>query len=125
MTRDEFDSLADGLLLMSESDAPLTYFELPEVKAGEWPPATPAQFLKLIGKAQNTPVEEITADKFFAALAQGNEEQQTQLKDLQKNLARLKDLKCYRVGEIEIEIYLLGQAAAGKVCGLQTLSVET
>ncbi|HWQ36031.1 MAG TPA: nuclease A inhibitor family protein [Blastocatellia bacterium] len=125
MTRDEFDSLADGLLLMSESDAPLTYFELPEVKVGEWPPATSAQFLKLIGETQDTPVREIAAEKFFAALAQGNEDLQAQVKKLQQAFARLKDLKCYRVGEIEIEIYLLGRDAAGKICGLQTLSVET
>ena len=37
----------------------------------------------------------------------------------------MEDVRCYRAGEVEIEIYLLGKDGSGKVWGLQTLSVET
>jgi hypothetical protein len=37
----------------------------------------------------------------------------------------LKDIRGYRVGEIEIDIYVLGKDSSGDVVGLQTLSVET
>jgi hypothetical protein len=40
-------------------------------------------------------------------------------------MTELENVRLYRVDEIEIEIYLLGQDGSGKVCGLQTLSVET
>ena len=39
-------------------------------------------------------------------------------------MTELENVRLYRVGEIEIEIYLLGKDSSGKVCGLQTLSVE-
>jgi len=37
----------------------------------------------------------------------------------------LENVRLYRAGEIEIEIYLLGKDEAGNVSGLQTLSDET
>ena len=40
-------------------------------------------------------------------------------------MTKLDNVRCYRVNEIEIEIYLLGKEGSGKVRGLQTLSVET
>jgi len=37
----------------------------------------------------------------------------------------LENVRLYRAGEIEIEIYLVGNGDSGNVFGLQTLSVET
>jgi Nuclease A inhibitor-like protein len=37
----------------------------------------------------------------------------------------LQNLEGFRVGEIEIQIFVLGQDDSGKVAGLETLSVET
>jgi hypothetical protein len=37
----------------------------------------------------------------------------------------LKNLEGFRVGEIQIKIFVLGKDDSGNVCGLQTLSVET
>ena len=74
MNRDEVEKLTEGLLYMSETDAPLKYFELDEEAARQWPPATAAQFLELIGEEPETPVQEIPPEKLFKALAEGNEE---------------------------------------------------
>ena len=126
MNRDELEKLTEGLLYMSETDSPLKYFELDEEAARQWPPATAAHFLGLLGEDPKAPVQEIPPEKFFEALSGGNEENEDQVKSLRKAfMGNLEDVRVYRVGEIEIEIYLLGKNGPGKVCGLQTFSVET
>jgi hypothetical protein len=124
MDQERLEELTAGLLFMSESDAPLDYYQLDEAAARRWPPATPAQFLELIGEALATPIEEIVPEMFFEELIQGNEEDQVVV--LQTAITdELENLKCYRVGRIEIRIYLLGQNRSKQVIGLKTLSVET
>ena len=126
MNRNEVENLTEGLLYQSETDAPLKYFELDEVAARQWPPQTAAQFLELIEEEPKTPVQEIPPEKFFDNLSEGNEEREDQVRALRKAfMDNLENVRLYRVGEIEIEIYLLGRDGSGKVCGLQTLSVET
>ena len=50
MSKERFDRLAEGLLFMSETDAPLTYYELDSERSRQWPPSTAGQFLQLIGE---------------------------------------------------------------------------
>jgi nuclease A inhibitor-like protein len=120
-----FDRLAEGLLFMSETDAPLTYYEMAGEAAHHWPPASASQFVELSGEDQNKPVEPIAPEEFFRKLQAGNEAKGDQIKTLRNAiLEELEDVKCYRVGEIQIDIYVLGRDDS-KVCGLQTLSVET
>jgi Nuclease A inhibitor-like protein len=126
MNRNEVEKLTEGLLYMSESDAPLKYFELGDEAARQWPPQTAALFLEMNGEEPNVPLQESAPEKFFEALLVGNEEREDQVKALRKTIMNeLENVRLYRVGEIEIEIYLLGKDGSGKVCGLQTLSVET
>jgi hypothetical protein len=40
-------------------------------------------------------------------------------------MGELGDLEGFRVGEVQIKIFLLGISDSGRVVGLQTLSVET
>jgi hypothetical protein len=126
MNKDELEKLTEGLLYMSETDAPLKYFELSEEGARQWPPQAAAQFLELIGEEPETPVQEIPPEQFFDALSEGSKENEGQVGTLRKAvMTKLENVRCYRVGEIEVEIYLLGKDGSGKVCGMQTLSVET
>jgi len=126
MNRDEVEKLTEGLLYMSESDSPLNYCELDEEAARQWPPATAAQFLELLREEPKTPVQEIPPEKFFDALSEGSNENEGQVGTLrQAVMTKLENVRCYRVGEIEVEIYLPGKDGSGKVCGMQTLSVET
>jgi nuclease A inhibitor-like protein len=110
---------------MSETDAPLTYYEMAGEAAQHWPPTVASQFVELIGEDQNKPVETIPPEEFFRKLQAGNEGRADQIKALQKAiLQELENPRCYRVGEIRIDIYVLGRDNS-KICGLRTLSVET
>ena len=126
MTKERFDQLTEELLLMSETDAPLEYFELSPDKSKQWPPSTGGQFLSLVGEDAGTKVETITPEKFFRDLRPGNEDREGQVAALQKAMTgELRNLEGFRVGEIQIKIFVLGTDDSGKVVGLQTLSVET
>jgi hypothetical protein len=126
INKERFDQLAEGLLFMSETDAPLTYYELSAEKSQQWPPSTGGQFLQLIGEDPATPVEKLAPEKFFRDLHPGNEDREDQMAAFQKAMTgELRNLEGFRVGEIQIKIYVLGKDDSGRVVGLQTLSVET
>jgi len=126
MSKERFDQLSEGLLFMSETDAPLTYFELAPEKSQHWPPSTAAQFLQLIKEDPATHVEKLAPGKFFRDLQPGNEDREDQMAGLQKAMTgELQNLEGFRVGEIQIQIFVLGTDDSGKVAGLRTLSVET
>ena len=126
MTKERFNQLAENLLFMSETDAPLEYFELSPDKSKQWPPSTGGQFLSLIGEDPATHVEKLAPEKFFRDLRPGNEDRKDQVAALQKAMMEeLQKLEGFRVGEIQINIFVLGTDDTGKVVGLQTLSVET
>ena len=100
------EKLTEGLLYMSETDAPLKYFEPGEEGVLQCPPQAAAQFLEMIGEEPKTPIRESPAEKFFEELFGGNEERENQVKTLRKAvMTKLENVRCYRVGEIEVEIY--------------------
>jgi hypothetical protein len=126
MNKERFDQLTEGMLFMSETDAPLTYYGLSPEKSQEWPPSTGSQFLQLIGEDPQTRVEKLAPEKFFRDLRPGNEDREDQVAALQRTMTgELWNLEGFRVGEIQINIFVLGTDGSGKVVGLQTLSVET
>ena len=126
MTQEEFDQLTAGLLYMSEPDAPLTYFEMSLEESEHWPPATAAQFLELIDEEPSTPVEELDPEIFFEKLRLGNEDREDQIGALKNAFAEWESLRGFRVGDIQIKIFVSGKdASSERVIGLQTLSVET
>jgi Nuclease A inhibitor-like protein len=126
MSKERFDQLAEGLLLMSETDAPLTYYELDPERSRQWPPSTVGQFLSMIIEDPKTPVEEFAPEKSFRDLLPGNEDREDQVVTLEKAMTEeLNNLQGFRVGEIEIQIFVLGKDDSGKMVGLRTLSVET
>jgi nuclease A inhibitor-like protein len=126
MNKERFDQMAEGLLFMSETDAALDYYELSPEKSQEWPPSTGGQFLQLIGEDPATHVEKLAPEKFFRDLRPGNEDREDQVAALQKAMiGELRNLEGFRVGEIQISIFVLGTDDSGKVAGLRTLSVET
>src|SRR5262245_60511635 len=126
MTKEQFNQLSEGLLYMSETDAPLTYYELSSENSQQWPPSTGGQYLQLIGEDPATPVEKLAPEKFFRDLRPGNEDREDQVAALQKTMTEeLLNLEGFRVGEIQIKIFVLGKDDSGRVVGLQTLSVET
>ncbi len=127
---DQLKSASDGLLCMSESDYPFEVFlwESPELR-----PLTPQKILQQTGHPQNTPLEVVTVDNFFKVATTeqdwyGEEEKAT----LQKYQALVETLKqilsnpdVYRLGEREIDVYIVGQTPAGALAGLSTKIIET
>jgi hypothetical protein len=95
--------------------------------------ATAADVLKNAGREAGAKVEEITLEQFFHRATKiedwyGDEEKESAQKfsDLQKLIETdLKDIKVFRVGEIEIDIYVVGVDADGNLAGLKTTAIET
>jgi Nuclease A inhibitor-like protein len=120
----------DGLLWMSETDAPFAVIHWQAAQARE---LTHQQLLELTHHSPETVVETMDLDAFFAPALQeqdwfGAEEQaiSDQYGELVTILQHnLRNLKVYRVGEVAINIYIVGQTEAGAVLGLTTQVVET
>ncbi len=118
---DELDILtraAEGLLYPSESDSPFVPFRFAGIGADS--------ALQVIADrtAPGTRIREQALDEFFAELL--NSEDGEGYRALRQTLeSHLVDLKVFRVGTINVDIYLIGQTATGDWAGLRTTSVET
>lgn len=124
---EELSEATRGLLFLSESDYPFEVFK--------WTSAEPTRaFLRgLAGADSSAPVETRGAREFFRAAVsepewKGEEELalarrfQTLLRLLETSLA---DLEVYRVGEVDIKVYVAGRAPSGNFVGVSTRVVET
>ena len=124
----QIKKLVRGLFYSSESDAPVKLFVGGAVDA-----VTQENLLSQIGKEQNVPVQTVNFDDFFLQLTTiqdwfGDEEKATagkfaNLRDLLKN--NLNNLSVFKIGSIEIDIYVVGSDAENKLMGVKTHSVET
>lgn len=124
----ELREAAAGLLFMSETDDPL------EVFVWEGGAAITHEFLRrAAGKGADAPVEEASAAEVFRAAASEPEWKgeaelgtarrfQSLLRLLTENLT---GLTAYRVGAVDITIYVVGRSAEGNWLGLSTRAVET
>lgn len=101
-----------GLLFMSESDYP---FELIRWEGTTEP--TSDLIRSLAGESGDCPVQEIKVDDF---LQSGR--YQLLLSVLRQHLS---DLRGYKVGRINMPVYLIGRSSEGSWLGLSTRVVET
>jgi hypothetical protein len=123
----ELRDAVSGLTFMSESDYPLEVFN--------WGKAEPTEeFLRgLTKEAPDATVETRTAADFFRVAAsepdwKGAAELATarRFQKLQHLLEQnLTGLKVFRVGAINIPVYVAGRAPSGNWLGLSTRVVET
>ncbi len=100
-------------------------------KGGEEP--TAASLLEAEGLPSTTPVETITLDDLFdpfveadpsaSAEDRAEAERYRDLVDLLSS--ELTDVRVYRVGETDIDVYVLGKDPCGDWVGLKTHVVET
>lgn len=127
-SKKDFDHVADrlrkatnGLLYVSEIDAPFTVVE----STGDD---------KMLSRfAEEGEVEEVDFPAFFERLTRerdwfGDRERKRAKKflDLQKLIEEsLTDLKVYRFGRVKIRILVVGKTSDGRYIGLETNAVET
>lgn len=123
---EQIKKASKGLFYISETDAGILPFK------GEKAQTVSAETI-LKQTKKDAPVEERDFEDFFTRLTEmqewfGDEEirnanRYASLKELlQKNL---RDLKVFKVGTIEIDIYIVGLDAENRLTGIQTKAVET
>ena len=117
----------DGLLMPSESEYPFEAFRW----LGE-NELTNQKLLELTSHPADSPVETVALDYLFRNVAYEKEwhdevqkanvsKFQNLVSTLEKNLT---DIKVYRVGTIDIDVYIVGKNE-GELAGLSTKVVET
>lgn len=119
---------AEGLLVPSETDSPLTPFRW----EGDGP-LTPDALLTALDLPPDTPVETRTLEAFFAPLARVADWMDTDQRERAGCFATLHNLiaslltdaMVYRVGRVQVAVFIAGQDAHGDTVGLRTTLVET
>ena len=123
----QLESLCEGLIYVSETDAPVTAF------VSETDSLVGGNILQQITGKMVDRIDEVSFANFFERLTivkdwYGDREK-TQAKkflDLQKLIEEnLSDLKVFRIGEIRIQIFAGGFDSRGRLMGISTNAVET
>lgn len=114
----ELQKAAEGLLWPSETDAPIEPFVWPGASA---PPDESA--LRAHAKvAADAPIERITLAQLKKTIPS---EIRADFKPLLGALGRLRNVTVFKVGKINITVYLVGRTDDGQFAGIKTQAVET
>jgi hypothetical protein len=115
---------AGDLEYPSESDAPFEPFRWPATPSHSPGAAASAHDAVASHARKGATVVEVSVDDFFTPLAETDDAER--FAQLRKTLeSTLGGLKVFRVGEVKVAIYLIGQTRVGEWAGLRTMSVET
>ncbi len=122
---DRLSTLSKDLLFPSESEYPLEPFT--------WESATltPETILTRSLQPSDTPIESITLEDFFAQVTANQDWYDDEdraiaqrFRDLQAAIATLENVQVFKVGTVEIEVYIVG-AIGPDLVGLKTTVIET
>lgn len=125
---EQLKAASEGLYYISETDAEILPFAGSKADS-----VTKEEILRQTNSQADANVEEREFGEIFARLTKmqdwfGDEEKATAerfsaLKDLlEKNL---RDLKVFKIGSIDIDIYFVGLDAENNLMGIQTKAIET
>jgi len=122
------ESACDGLVFISETDAPVMPFH-----GGGVGVIRPQTILEQTGRSPDETIEERDFDEFFERLTairewHGEEEKARAKKFLELySLLKefLRDRKVFRIGHIQLDIYAVGLDKEGNLAGVSTYAVET
>ena len=125
---DQLQKASEGLLFLSETDALFEVIHWPA--QGE---LTPTKLLQLTEHPPDVLVEIVSVDEFFdtpTAEEDWHDEEEGETAKRFQNLVsilkqNLSQLQVYRVGSIEIDVYIIGMTPGGGLAGLSTQLVET
>lgn len=122
------------LVYISETDAGFeTVLWKPEADAAAFSNFDAASVLRLAQKPAQTPIREQTLAEFFRFPTTEqdwhSDEDKAMVRryqNLQKLLAEnLRDPKVFKIGAVEIDVYIIGIDKDGNVAGVKTSGVET
>ena len=123
----ELERAAAGLFYLSESDYP---FETVCFETGEKP--EPERLREMAGCGEDARVEVTSLEDFFTDASAvelpsgGGGACPSSFHGLVRLLREnLTDVKVYRVGEVNIPVFVLGRSASGRWLGVSTRVVET
>ena len=124
----QIKKIADGLYYISETDAEILPFVGKKSQA-----VTIEEIRNQFEGANKSEIVEKDFTTFFARLTEiqdwfGEEEKATSQKfsDLKSLLEKnLKDLRVFKVGKIQIDIYVVGLDGESNLMGIKTKAVET
>lgn len=127
---ENFKQTSHDLLMMSESEYP---FEVVFWPGQAQEVLTNQKLLKLTSHPPETPIEIVELDYFFRNCAEVKEwHDEIQKQDVQKFQVLVKtlkdnltDIKVYRLGTIDIDVYVIGKTSSGDLAGISTKVVET
>lgn len=127
---DKLKLASDGLLFMSESEYP---FEVFLWQSKEKQQVNPEFILSKLNKPSDTKVEFVDLDSFFDVATTEEDWHSKEDKEIVKkyqNLVKvikenLGDIKVARLGDIEIDVYIIGQVPSGDLAGVCTKVIET
>lgn len=131
---EEFKKAAKDLYYISETDAPFEAFVWRREKGAE-PFSEPnaADVLRFAKNAPETPVREQTIEDFFKHSTAEQDWHTDEDKETVRRFVKLKDLlqhelknaKVFRVGKVELDVYIVGVDSDGNLAGVKTKAVET
>jgi hypothetical protein len=118
------------LVYQSETDAPVRPYR---VEGFDGDTLTAEALLESLGCDATTPVTTVEFDDFFADLVADQDwygDDERAMAKRYRRLVRLlkralKDLRVFKVGERDLDIYILGRTPAGEFAGVTTKAVET
>ncbi len=119
------ENAASGLQMMSESEYPFDYFSTEDTVIDE------ALALKITQQPQGTPVTTTTLDDLLRNMTDPNRgsvnpQQAEQYKQMAATLKdSLQNLTVYRVGEVQVDVLIIGLTDEGTAAGMRTKLIET
>ncbi len=124
----ELEAACRGLVYMSETDCPIS--PVLETSPRE---STLAEFVSRNLPAAPRFIEENPASNFFDRLIVDRDWHSASDKKLVRRFRRLEsvltdnlgDVKMFRAGRVQIEIFVLGRDDEGNIAGVRTSAVET
>ena len=124
----QIETAAQGLSYTSETDAEITLFA-----GGTTKIISPAEILKQTERPANSAIEEKDFAAFFSRLTEiqewfGDEEKAAAQKFVRLRSVledNLRELKVYKIGKIELDVYAVGLDENDKLLGIRTKAVET
>ncbi|MEJ7849171.1 MAG: nuclease A inhibitor family protein [Pyrinomonadaceae bacterium] len=125
---ERLEKACEKLIYLSETDA-----EVEPFFGGKVDILNTQSFLETIRESEKKPVEVTGARQFFERVSKINDwHTASQKKNAEKFAAlrkllesNLSGLRIFRVGRIQIDIYIVGIDKEGKLAGVKTRSVET